>query len=66
MAKNATYIDALIKKGRRYCCDDNFIYVSNTDQTSVGRFKLWVPWFANANKERFPNFFPGKELLPDE
>jgi hypothetical protein len=66
MAKNASYIDSLIKQGKRYCCNDQFTYIANTDDKRVGRFQLWIPWFANENKERFPNFFPDKNLLPDK
>jgi hypothetical protein len=58
-------VDEFIKHGKRYCCADNFIYAKDALQEYAGHFKLWVPLIARMNQERYVNFFPKKDLLPE-
>ncbi|KAF4756134.1 Beta-1,4-mannosyl-glycoprotein 4-beta-N-acetylglucosaminyltransferase [Perkinsus olseni] len=59
LAKNPSMADAWRVCGIRVCCWDD----ASNARTEKINFNTWIPWFADANRQRYPYMFPSRERL---
>ncbi|KAF4722691.1 Beta-1,4-mannosyl-glycoprotein 4-beta-N-acetylglucosaminyltransferase [Perkinsus olseni] len=59
LAKNPSMADAWRVCGIRVCCWDD----ASNARTEKISFNTWIPWFADANRQRYPYMFPSRERL---